>query len=227
MSAPHHGPGLLLSPLVIHRVHKLKDVCRTKLERGARTQHCCLSHSLAIDEGVCIRAVWSHCHHAVRVHEVAVVRQNSRTNQLDINSASKTIFPILFNLLKLIIYIFWWNGLIPFRQMFTYSSKYVAFQLPEWLHPLYSLSQPQWCCAEAGRALVCPVSRTHLHTNACSRFTPDCGPRVTFWTELVVVLRFNQTLSYRLSAQNWPRCLSINPTEKKKNNNPCWKVLHC
>lgn len=36
VSAPHHGSSwFLLSPLVIHRVHKLKDVRRTKLEGGA------------------------------------------------------------------------------------------------------------------------------------------------------------------------------------------------
>lgn len=90
VSAPHHGSGFLLAPLVIHRVHKLKDVCRTKLECGAWTQHRRLSNSLPIDEHVCVRAVRRHRHHAVGVHEVAVVRQDPRTQQLNGNvSASK------------------------------------------------------------------------------------------------------------------------------------------
>lgn len=35
VSAPHHGSGFLLPSLVMHWVHKLKDVRGTKLECGA------------------------------------------------------------------------------------------------------------------------------------------------------------------------------------------------
>lgn len=87
VSAPHHGSGFLLPSLVIHWVHKLKDVRGTKLECGAWTQHRRLSNPLPVDERVCIRAVRRHRHHAVSVHEVAVVRQNSRTQQLDVSRA--------------------------------------------------------------------------------------------------------------------------------------------
>lgn len=83
VSAPHHGSRFLLSPLVIHRVHKLKDVRGAKLEGGAWTQHRGLSNALAIDEGVCVGAVRRHRHHAVGVHEVAVVRQDPRAQQLE------------------------------------------------------------------------------------------------------------------------------------------------
>lgn len=71
--------------MVKHRVNKLKDMWGTKLECRAWAQHCCLGNSLPIYKGICIRAVRGHSYHTVSVHQVAVVRQNSRTQQLNIN----------------------------------------------------------------------------------------------------------------------------------------------
>lgn len=81
--APHHRGWFSLPSLVEHRVHKLKDMCRTKLEGGARTQHRCLCNSLPVDKGVGVWAVRRHGHHTFTVHEVAVVGQNPWTYQLE------------------------------------------------------------------------------------------------------------------------------------------------
>lgn len=83
MSTPHHGGRLSLPSLVEHRVHKLEDVRLAKLEGGARAQHRRLSDPLPVDEGVGVGAVRRHRHHAFTVHEVAVVGQNPRTEQLE------------------------------------------------------------------------------------------------------------------------------------------------
>lgn len=85
MSAPHHGRRFSLPSLVRHRVHKLKDVRRAKLEGRARTQHRRLSYALSVHEGIGVGAVRRHRHHTFAVHEVAVVRKDPRTEQLQTN----------------------------------------------------------------------------------------------------------------------------------------------
>lgn len=90
MSAPHHGGWFSLHSLVEHRVHELKDVRRTKLEGGARTQHRGLVDPLPVDEGVGVQAVRRHGHHAFTVHEVAVVGQDPRAEQLETNNGAGT-----------------------------------------------------------------------------------------------------------------------------------------
>ena len=82
MSAPHHGRRLPLPALVEHRVHELEDVGGAELEGGARAQHRCLGDALSVDEGVGVGAVWRHRHHALAVHQVAVVGENPRAQQL-------------------------------------------------------------------------------------------------------------------------------------------------
>ena len=85
VSAPHHGGRFPLPSLVEHRVHELEDVRRTELEGRTRTQHRRLCDSLPVDKGVSIWAVRRHRHHTFTVHEVAVVGQDPRTEQLEGN----------------------------------------------------------------------------------------------------------------------------------------------
>lgn len=87
VSAPRYGRFSLPS-LVKHRVHEFEDVSRTELDGGARTQHRRLDNALPVYKRVCVRAMRRHCHHAFAVHEVAVVGQNPRTEQLKANTAS-------------------------------------------------------------------------------------------------------------------------------------------
>jgi len=83
VSAPHHGSWLSLPSLVDHGVHELEDVHGTKLEGAARAQHRGLVDALPVDKGVGVRAVGRHGHHALAVHEVAVVGQDPRAEQLE------------------------------------------------------------------------------------------------------------------------------------------------
>lgn len=82
VSAPHGGVRVPLPSLVDHGVHELEDVRRAKLQRGSGSQHSGLCDALAVHEGVGVVAVRRHRHHAFAVHQVAVVRQDPRAEQL-------------------------------------------------------------------------------------------------------------------------------------------------
>lgn len=82
VSAPHGGGLISLPPLVKQGVHKLEDVSGAEQQGGARVQHRGLGDALPVYEGVCVGAVRCHRHHALAVHQVAVVGQDSWAQEL-------------------------------------------------------------------------------------------------------------------------------------------------
>lgn len=158
----------------------------------------CLPQGRAGSPSPCRRYAWG-CSGAAEFQDPPAGHEQRKSN----NSPTPLFIKFIFT-------IFWW--IIPIRQ--TCSSNCVGFQLPEWLRPPYSLSPPRWCCAEAGRALVCPANQSHLRTNTRSRLHQAVV--LVSHLEHKPLRCWGSTTHTLTSTENWPHRSSINSTERKK-----------
>ena len=83
VSASDHAGGVSFAALVVRGVYKLEDVSGTKLEGGSGVQHRGLVDTLAVHQGVRVGPVGGDRHQPLAVHQVAVMREEARTKQLE------------------------------------------------------------------------------------------------------------------------------------------------